>query len=155
MARQARSSQLENRTQRLKLIPRWKPYTARVGPGVRLGYRRKALAGRWSVIAADGKGGNWLKAFADADDYETANGTTVLDYWQAQDMARRLARSGKGNELASDAPITVAIALDNYAADLEARSGEDVNDLIGRGHGSAHDLPDSSVQLLFGPCIDE
>jgi integrase len=134
MARNARSSQLENRTQRLKLPPRWKPYTARIGPGVRLAYRRKVTAGRWSVIAADGKGGNWLKGFADADDYEAANGTTVLDFWQAQDMARRLARSGKGNELASDAPVTVAAALKTYEADLEIRGGDTGNASRARGH---------------------
>src|SRR5262245_34596911 len=111
MPRSARSSQLENRTQRLKLAQRWKPYTAKIGPGIRLGYRRRATAGSWNVIAADGKGSNWLKVFADADDYEEANGKTVLDFWQAQDMARRMARAGKGNEVASDAPITVAAAL--------------------------------------------
>ena len=38
---------------------------AGIGPGLRLGYRRRATAGRWSVICTDGKGGNWLKAFAD------------------------------------------------------------------------------------------
>ena len=134
MARNARSSQLENRTKRLQLPPRWKSYTARIGPGVRLGYRRRTLAGRWSVIAADGKGGNWLKAFADADDYETANGTTVLDFWQAQDMARRLARSGKGNELASTTQITVGAALDSYQVDLETRGGDAGNATRVRGH---------------------
>lgn len=147
MARNARSSQLENRTQRLKLIPRGKPYTARVGAGVRLGYRRRTLGGRWSVIAADGKGGNWQKDFADADDYEGANGTAVLDYWQAQDMARRLARSGKGNEVASDTPITVAKALDNYAADLKNRGGDVGNAARARGHLSAAMLQ-KSVALL-------
>src|SRR5262245_17624949 len=114
MARGARSSILENRTRRLRLKPRWKPYTARIGPGIRLGYRRKALSGSWSVIAADGKGGNWVKAFAHADDYEEADGKAVLTYWQAADLARRMARAGKGNAVASDAPITVAAALDHY-----------------------------------------
>ena len=147
MARNARSSQLENRTQRLKLIPRWKPYPARVGAGVRLGYRRRALAGAWIVIAADGKGGNWQKVFADADDYETADGKTVLDYWQAQDLARRLARSGKGNEVASDAPTTVATALDTYEADLETRGGDAGNATRVRGHLS-DTLLRTSVALL-------
>jgi hypothetical protein len=63
MARRSRSTQLETRTGRLKLPPRKKPYTARIAPGVRLGYRRNATAGTWSVIAADGHGGNWMKAF--------------------------------------------------------------------------------------------
>jgi hypothetical protein len=77
MARNTRSPKLETRTTRLRLPLRWKPYTARVGPGVRLGYRRNATAGSWSVIAANGKGGNWMKGFAVADDHEEANGDNV------------------------------------------------------------------------------
>jgi hypothetical protein len=96
MARSIRSSSLESRTGRLKLASRWKPYTTRVAPGVRLGYRRNKTAGRWSVIAADGKGGAWLKAFAEADDFETANGESILDFWQAQTRARLLARGEDG-----------------------------------------------------------
>jgi hypothetical protein len=89
MARSARSSKLETRSTRLALPVReaGKSYTVRIGPGVRLGYRRKKTAGRWSVIVADGKRGNWLKAFGDADDFEEANGSTVLNFWQAQDIA--------------------------------------------------------------------
>ena len=78
MARSIRSSSLESRTGRLKLASRWKPYTARVAPGVRLGYRRNKTAGRWSVIAADGKGGAWMKAFAEADDFEALPEETEL-----------------------------------------------------------------------------
>ena len=111
------------------------------------GIPAQGIAGGWIVIAADGKGGNWQKAFADADDYETANGKTVLDYWQAQDMARRLARSGKGNEVASETPITVAIALDNYAADLETRGGDVGNATRVRGH-LADTLLRKAVALL-------
>src|SRR6187397_141937 len=55
MARNVRSAQLETRTARLKLELRKKPYMVRVAPGVRLGYRRNASAGTWSVIAAGGK----------------------------------------------------------------------------------------------------
>ena len=127
MARSIRSSVLESRTQRLKLEVRWKPYTVRIGPGVRLGYRRNATAGRWNVIAANGKGGNWLKVFADADDFQDANGETVLNFWQAQDRARILARGESDTNASSDsAPITVSKALDNYEADLKTRGG-DVN----------------------------
>jgi hypothetical protein len=61
MARSIRAPQLETRTARLKLELRKKPYMVRVAPGVRLGYRRNETAGTWSVIAADGKSGNWVK----------------------------------------------------------------------------------------------
>src|SRR5215471_1244768 len=105
MARRLRSAKQETRTARLKLAIRKKPYTARVGPGVRVAYRRNETAGSWSVIAADGKGGNWMKQFATADDNEEANGTDVLDFWQAQERARI---SQRGNPDAdSGKPITV------------------------------------------------
>ena len=123
MARNIRSV-LETRTGRLKLAPRKKSYTATVGPGLRLGYRRRATAGRWSVICADGAGGNWLKAFADADDFQDANGKDVLTYWQAIDRARVLARGEDDTAGAGERPKTVAEALAGYEVDLKARSGD-------------------------------
>jgi hypothetical protein len=107
MARNIRSAQLETRTARLKLELRKKPYTVRVAPGVRLGYRRNAAAGTWSVIAADGKSGNWVKKFGYADDHEEANGEQVLTFWEAQERAHSAAlahaalfRRGSGRKLA-------------------------------------------------------
>src|SRR5690242_867891 len=114
MARRSRSTSLETRTARLKLASRKKPYTARIAPGVRLAYRRNATAGTWSVIAADGRGGNWMKAFAAADDFDESNGTTILTYWEAQDKARVLARGSKDSDRDGDKPITVEQALDRY-----------------------------------------
>ena len=70
---------------------------------------------------ARGKGGYWSKGFAHADDIEAANGGSILDYWQAIDRARVLARSNAGE---GDKPITVAAALDQYEADLRARNGD-------------------------------
>jgi hypothetical protein len=43
----------------------------------------------------------------------------VLNFWQAQDRARAIARAG--NDTTSDRPITVGEALDNYAAELASR----------------------------------
>jgi integrase len=123
MARSIRST-LESRTGRLKLPQRKKSYTAGIGPGLRLAYRRRETAGRWSVICADGKGSNWLKAFADADDFEDANGKTVLTFWQAVDQARLLARGEDDKAGDSDRPKTVAEALASYDADLMARGGD-------------------------------
>src|SRR5262249_50211440 len=92
MPRRIRSSALETRTARLKLAQQRKPYWITVAPGISLGYRRNAGPGAWNVRAADGKGGNWIKGFAIADDHEDANGTSVLDYWLAADKAKALAR---------------------------------------------------------------
>ena len=88
----------------------------------------------WVVRAADGHGGNWTKAFAVADDHEEANGETVLNFWQAQDRARALARGGES----SNRPITVVEALGHYEADLRARDADIANASRVRRH-----LPDT------------
>jgi integrase len=135
MARNVRSAQLETRTARLKLKLRKKPYMVRVAPGVRLGYRRNASAGTWSVIAADGKSGNWVKKFGYADDHEETNGEQVLTFWEAQERARKLARGGKNAEEDDPGrPVIVREALAAYQADLVARGGDVHNVSRVRGH---------------------
>src|SRR5262249_60981433 len=109
MARKVRSASLENRTARLKLAIRKKPYTARIALGIRLAYRRNQGGGVWSVLKSDGAGGAWLQRFALADDHEDSNGTTILDYWGACEVARKLAR-GDGDaagEVEAGRPATV------------------------------------------------
>jgi hypothetical protein len=125
MARQVRAPKLENRTSRLKLAPRWKPYFVLLSPGISLGYRRNVGAGTWSVKAADGHGGSWLKSFGLADDRENSNASSVLTYWEAIDKARSLARAG--DEQNGDRPATVSEALTAYEADLGARGGDIAN----------------------------
>jgi integrase len=120
MARSVRAPKLETRTARLKLEARKKPYTVSIAPGIYLAYRRNLRFGVWSVKASDGHGGHWLKKFALADDHEEANGESVLDFWQAQDKARLIARAGEGT---GERPATVSEALDAYEADLRARGG--------------------------------
>jgi integrase len=89
-----------------------------------LGYRRNKTAGTWVVRVADGNGGNWTQAFAIADDFEEANGIDVLNFWQAQDKARILAR---GTEEDAGKPITLAQAINHYEADLRTRGGDTYN----------------------------
>ena len=135
MARRSRSSTLEHRTNRLKLPIQRKPHAfTTVAPGVALAYRRCKRSGRWIARVADGKGGNWQKAFAVADDYEDANGESVLDFWQAQTRAKALAR---GN-VETGKPITVSEALNDYERDLRGRGG-----LSGNVSRVRHHLPPS------------
>jgi integrase len=119
MARRTRSASLENRTNRLKLPIRKKPYTALIAPGIFLAYRRNAGPGTWSV-----KCNGWLKRFGLADDHEDANAESVMSYWQALEKAKTLARAGDGN---SETPISVSDAVDAYEADLETRGGRKYN----------------------------
>ncbi len=124
MARRIHSAVLEKRTTRLALPVAKKPIFARAGDGIGLGYRRNRWAGTWIVRMADGRGGNSTKAFAVADDYDDANGATVLDYWQAQERARSIARVADGDENHGAEPATVAKAIDAYGVDVRTRGGD-------------------------------
>ena len=104
MARRPRSSKLEDRTNRLKLPVQKRPHSfTTIAPGIALAYRRCKGAGRWIVRVADGKGSSWQKGFAIADDFEDANGESVLTFWQAQTRAKELARG----TVETGRPITV------------------------------------------------
>ena len=56
-----------------------------------LGYRRNQTAGTWVMRRIDG-GKDWTTRLGEADDFDDANSNAILDYWQAQDKARTLAR---------------------------------------------------------------
>jgi integrase len=115
-----RSSKLETPTARLKLPVRRKPYTGpALARGIKLLYRRCKTNGSWVVKASNGKGGYWTDAFAQADDYEVADGKAVLSFYQAQDAAKELAR-GLDN-VPSSKPMTVHDALHAYERDLKSR----------------------------------
>jgi integrase len=121
-----RAAKLETATARRKLAVRKKPYWTTISPGIHLGYRRNQTAGTWSVRVADG-GAEWIKRIAVADDLEAASPPAVLNYWQAVDAARALARRQPGEAIDEGRPLTVAEALDRYEADLKARGGSPYN----------------------------
>lgn len=120
MPRRLRTSHLETRSARLRLEIAARPqHWTTIAPGVALAYRRTRGAGRW-VVRVFGGGGRWEKKLDGiADDLENANGETVLDFFQAQDKARVLARGG--NAATGNKPLTLDEALTDYAADLIAR----------------------------------
>jgi integrase len=129
MPRSIRAPALETRTGRLKLKIVKRPYWARVGHGLSLGYRRNQGPGTWSIrVAKGGRGrGHWTKIIAAADDYDAADGDTVLTFWQAQDKARSLGLATRcaGNDAGKLG--TVGQALDSYEADLKLRGGDTYN----------------------------
>jgi integrase len=127
MARRARATKQETRGTRLKLPVSKKPVFVKIGPGLGLGYRRNTTAGTWVVRVADGKGGNWTKAIGAADDFEEADGKALLDFWQAQDRARAIARVGRDGDRDDGRLATITKALDQYQADLETRGGDTGN----------------------------
>src|SRR6478609_3624262 len=117
MARKVRHSSLETRTARLKLAVRRKPYSGpSLARGVALLYRRNKTNGSWVLKASDGHGAYWTKAITEADDHDESNGKTILNFFEAQDQAKKLARGDDGST--GTAPITVDSALKDYRRDL-------------------------------------
>jgi integrase len=114
-----RKFSLETPTARLRLPIQKKPHWHRLGPGVgSLGYRRNEGPGTWSLRAPDNCGG-WLKRLGLADDFECADGRSVLNFTQAVDAALKLARGGEVESV--DQPTTPKSALAAYDRDLVAR----------------------------------
>src|SRR5262245_50567299 len=149
MARRIRNSKLESRTARLKLPIRRKPYPRpALGRGVARGYRRnKTMNGAWIVKAADGHGKYWIRNVAAADDYDESDGKAVLDYFQAIDAAKLLARAGN---IPADAPANVDEALTAYKEDLAARNAHPYNALRPRAHLTPTLLARSVADLTVG-----
>ncbi len=126
MARKVRHSSLETRTARLKLAVRRKPYSGpSLARGVALMYRRNNTNGTWVLKASDGHGKYWTKAIAEADDHDESNGKTILNFFEAQDQAKKLARGDDGST--GTAPITVDSALKDYRRDLISRNANPYN----------------------------
>ena len=107
MVRKVSFSAMESRSARLnKFTIRRRPYSGpSLARGILLLYRRNKTNGTWVLKVSDGHGAYWTKGFALADDFEDADGKTVLTFHQAQEQAKKLARGGDGN--AGTTPITV------------------------------------------------
>jgi site-specific recombinase XerD len=135
MVRRIRNEKLETRSARLKLPARKKPYYVSLGQGLSVGYRRNKVAGTWVYRKADGRGGMHTLAIGSADDFEEANGESVLTYWQAVDKVRERAKGGtvlKGK-------LTVRQAFGNYIPTLEGRNARSARTT--RGRVDKHILP--------------
>jgi integrase len=143
-----RNSKVESASQRSKLEARRAPYWTRLAPGIALGYRRNEGAGSWVVRSNNGNGAEWTKRIGIADDLEPAAPPLVLTFYQAQEVARQLAR-GHGQDAPVDdgRPETVDEALTNYASDLKAR-GANVYNARAPRHHLTKVLLDKPVQLL-------
>ena len=102
MTRSARNSSLETRTARTRLRVRRTPYFAKIAKGLRLGYYRGAVAGSWIAGHYRGEGIYATEAIGAADDTLEADGIKVLDYWQAQDHAKRCSDMLPGGRFCAD-----------------------------------------------------
>src|SRR5882757_4072715 len=92
-----RAPKLETVTSRLRLSARGKPYYVLVSPNISLGYRRNATgAGTWSVRCTEA-GADWIKKIGISDDLERADDRHIFSYWQAVELARKIARREPGD----------------------------------------------------------
>jgi integrase len=110
MARRIKDKALDTRDARSKLKARGKPYWRSIGRGLHLGYRKNQSGGTWVVrhyLGDQQYETETLKGIA--DDREDANGTTVLDFYQAQEIARGLRPGAR-----KIGAYTVKQAVDDY-----------------------------------------
>lgn len=111
MARAARDARLETRTNRLKLET-GKRYFLPITGGLSLMYRRTTSGfGTWSarVVGADGR--EAYRKLGSADDFQNADGDSVLSFTQAQQKARDLAQESK---VIAGRPVTMKMAAEHY-----------------------------------------
>ena len=107
---------LDTRTARRRLKARNSPYYVRIDRGVYLSYRRGPgqPTGRWGVRLYAGGKKYKERALFDADDQDAANGTSIQDYDQARDHARRVAKAINSDQRAALGTVTVSDAMSDY-----------------------------------------
>jgi integrase len=122
MARTARNSSLETRTARTRLRIRRTPYFAKIAKGLRLGYYRGSIAGSWVARCYRGAGIYATEALGVADDTLDADGIKVLDFWQAQEYARRWGERQRliAEGMVREGTYTVADAVTDYLTEIAA-----------------------------------
>jgi integrase len=109
---------LRTEAARGKLKRSGKPYYKVIGPGLHVGYRKGKRAGMWVVRRYAGASTYKVETIAEADDYEDADGHRVLNFWQAQDQARKIAAAPR----ATSGPYKVKDAIEDYLKELEGRA---------------------------------
>ena len=126
MARKVRNKELDTREARLKLKARGQAYWHAVERGVHVGYRRiKGTSGTFWVRFYTGGQQYEVKGLGNADDLNDADGSAVLDWWQAVAKARALMQE-RGND-GQGGSYTIKQAMETYFAYHEGR-GRDTYD---------------------------
>ena len=118
MARRVRDKDLKTKAARQKLAKRGKPYYRAIGKGLHLGYRKGKTARTW-LLRRHVEGSTYaFETLGAADDEADADGITTLDFWQAQDLARKRAHIGTKRP----GPYTVADAIAAYVKHLDGKA---------------------------------
>src|SRR5271166_3537318 len=120
MARHVRNPKIESRSARAKLRPSPKAVFFDLGGRLHLGYRKGKAKGAWVARIYLGAERYAEKTLGEADDLADANGVDVLDFDQAQRMARERMKVLEASPNGS--AVTVVDAVEAY--------------LVGRGETS-------------------
>ncbi|TIL70378.1 MAG: site-specific integrase [Mesorhizobium sp.] len=120
MVEKVRDRKMDTPNARKALPARGKPYYRTIAKGLHLGYRKGQTGGRWVARHYVGEQDYVVETIADADDKLEANGTTVLTFSQAQDLARQL-HAKRHAPTPTAGPYTVNDALDAYVHWMEGK----------------------------------
>ena len=113
MARSTRHSGLETRTARFRL-KEGERHPVTIGQHLILIYRRGPKSSTWLAKASlDGKK-YAMKSLGQADDTQDANGVDILNYFQAQEAAKKFATDYKMAQGILSGPLTVEEAAKHY-----------------------------------------
>ncbi len=114
MAKASRLAKLETRTSRSKLKPQHEPYWAAIGKGLYLGYRKGTSGGSW--LARVYIHGKYKKQkLGKADDFQDSDNLSILDYFEAQGLARLASKKlYQTTHLNTDNIITITDAIQSY-----------------------------------------
>lgn len=119
MARRIKNAKLDSRNSRLKLPTDNNPYWVRIEKNAHLGYRKGTRGGYWIARLRLGTGFK-MQSIGIADDMADADGSTILDYFQAQNLARSWLQQKLNEEKGITSETgTVAEAMDEYLNYLE------------------------------------
>jgi integrase len=120
MARRVKDQTLDSREGRRKLKARGKPYYRAIERGLHVGYRKlRGAAGTWVARHYVGEQSYQVESIGVADDVSDADGEAVLDFWQAQEKARKRMVDRVHTAAGKTGPLTVGAAMDAYIEFLE------------------------------------
>jgi integrase len=129
VARRVHDKTLDSRDARRRLKIRGKPYYRAIERGLHLGYRRlgDGQAGTWVARHYVGEQQYEVERIGTADDVSDADGVAILNFWQAQEAARKAMVERAHVRHGKHGPVTVAGAMDAYLGFLDSnrKSGAD------------------------------
>jgi integrase len=139
MARKLYDARLDTRRARLRLKHRREPYWRSISGGLAVGYRKGAVGGTWIARHYSAEYGRRYHSIGTADDVADADGTHVLSFAEAQEVARKwFKRLGQEDRGEAKGDLTVSECIEEYLDYLQAHRKTAVD---ARYRAQAHILP--------------